>query len=272
MSQVVGYDFTLKAEGLPHEKVIDFLKEWCKEWVFQLETGDDNGYLHYQGRCRLIKKRRPCELKLKWHKEMPGIHISPTTNDIYKEKEFSYVLKADTRKEGPWSSKEEAERKANTWQNQEFEQWGLLPWQEILVTMAKTRERRIIDVIYDPNGNIGKTSLCEYMWHHDIGMPVPPMVTSEDILQFVFGHQNKLAYLIDMPKAMKKERLAGFYAGIESLKGGFIYDKRYTGRCTYMNAPRVFIFTNTLPDRGLLSEDRWTIWSINHKNELVKYE
>lgn len=96
------------------------------------------------------------------------------------------------------------------------------------------------------------------------------MVTAEDIPQYVFGHQNKPAYLIDMPKATKKERLAGFYAGIESLKGGFVYDR--SGRCTYMNTPRIFIFTDTLPNRSLLSDNRWVVWRVDENKQLVVHE
>jgi len=271
MAQVVGYDFTLKAEGIEPEKLIEFLKDWCKEWVFQLEKGDEKGYLHYQGRVRLIKKRRPVELKGKWRKLLPGIHISPTSTEVYKDKEFNYVMKADTREAGPWSSKEEATRKRNTTQNKLFESRVKYPWQESLIKMASEYDERTVDVIYNPKGCIGKSRIVEYMWHHDLGMTVPPMSSAEDIMQFVYSFQNKPAYLINMPKAMKKDKLAGFYAGIESLKDGLVWDKRYKGQLNYMDTPRIFIFTNSLPDMDLLSEDRWAIWTINAAKELVEF-
>ncbi len=40
---------------------------------------------------------------------------------------------------------------------------------------------------------------------------------------------------------MKKSRLAGLYSGIETLKNGMLYDKRYTGSFEYIacGLPRV---------------------------------
>ena len=129
----------------------------------------------------------------------------------------------------------------------------ILPWQSSLIEMAHIRERRIVDVIYDNKGTNGKSAIAEYFRYHDLGMALPPMKNVGDIMQFCYRHQNKPAYLIDMPRAMKKNRLAEFYAGIENLKDGFVYVKRNKPRATYMNAPRVFIFTNTLPEFDTLS-------------------
>ena len=44
------------------EEYKNLLKKWAKKWVFQKEKGD-SGYIHYQGRISLIKKREPEVLK-----------------------------------------------------------------------------------------------------------------------------------------------------------------------------------------------------------------
>ena len=36
--------------------------------------------------------------------------------------------------------------------------------------------------------------------------------------------------------------------------------------------PRVYVFTNTLPNVELMSKDRWNVWEMDDEFELVKYE
>ena len=65
-----------------------------------------------------------------------------------------------------------------------------------------------------------------------------------------------------MPRGMKKDRLGDFYSGIEVIKNGASYDKRYAPDKKRFNRPRIFVFTNTLPVFELMSKDRWEIWTI----------
>ena len=73
MNPVAVFDFTLKAEGITREQVEKWLKLECKTWTFQLEKGEETGYLHWQGRCsyRNKKKLRICNQILiqtnTWH-------------------------------------------------------------------------------------------------------------------------------------------------------------------------------------------------------------
>ena len=75
----------------------------------------------------------------------------------------------------------------------------------------------------------------------------------------------------DMPRAMSKESLHGFYSAIEQIKKGKLYDCRYHYKSYWIDSPRIFIFTNKLPDMKLLSADRWRLWFINEKRELVAH-
>ena len=66
-TQRARFDFTLPQfhkDGFEFTDpmIKDLLGEHCKQWVFQLEMSD-NDYLHYQGRCTLIKKRRAKSLE-----------------------------------------------------------------------------------------------------------------------------------------------------------------------------------------------------------------
>ena len=126
---------------------------------------------------------------------------------------------------------------------------------------------RIIDLIYDINGNNGKSIFSEYLEYQGIAEEVPPFRLMDDIFQWVASRPIKECYLFDMPRGMKKDKLADFYAGIEVIKNGVAYDKRYNAKKIRFNRPRVFVFTNTLPAFNLMSKDRWKVWTF-YNNDL----
>ena len=99
---VVGYDFTLPFSKFDKLQCAAMCKEWFTKFVFQLEESD-SGYVHWQGRGYLIKKRRLNELK---GKAFVGGHLSITSEKVHQSNSFNYVMKADTRKEGPFTEKD----------------------------------------------------------------------------------------------------------------------------------------------------------------------
>lgn len=269
MSQIVGYDFTLKSEGNSVENVTAFLKEWCKQWVYQLEEGE-RGYRHYQGRVRLIKKQYVGVLQKKWQEAMPGIHVSPTHGESFSKSDFMYVMKADTRVDGPW--KDSDEEKHMTRQLREFMAKKMYPWQETLIELAKEWDDRYVNLIVDECGGAGKSRLVEYMQYHDIGHGIPPFDSLEDIMHCVHGQKPRKAYIIDMPRAMPKKRMQGFFSGMEYLKNGQSYDKRYKFTSRTFDCPQIFIFTNETFDFRMLSPDRWIVYDIDENWKLVRRE
>ena len=74
-------------------------------------------------------------------------------------------------------------------------------------------------------------------------------------------------YLIDMPRAMNKERLYGLFSAVESIKDGFAYDDRYHYKEKLFDCPNIWMFTNVEPDMGMLSRDRWRFYEVKD-NEL----
>lgn len=66
-----------------------------------------------------------------------------------------------------------------------------------------------------------------------------------------------------MPRGMKKDKLGDFYSGIEVIKNGVAYDKRYSAKKIRFDRPRIIVFSNELPNFELMSEDRWKLWTIN---------
>ena len=70
------------------------------------------------------------------------------------------------------------------------------------------------------------------------------------------------AYLIDMPRALKKDKLFGFYSALETLKDGYAYDDRYRFVEKVFDCPNIWVFSNCMPDPDMLSIDRWRIYSV----------
>ena len=53
-----------------------------------------------------------------------------------------------------------------------------------------------------------------------------------------------------------------FFAGVESIKNGLCYDKRYSFKKVRFDRPQVVMFSNVLPYFGDLSLDLWAIYSM----------
>lgn len=253
------FDIVQKAEGVTVDAYREKLKAWCKSWVFQLEKGD-TGYLHYQGRVSLIKKRRAPEIASMFNDELYKTKFLPTSNNA-RDKEAFYCVKADTRVEGPWKDTD-LPPITFTRQMLEFQSYTKYPWQLDVERFCTEWDKRSINWIYDAEGCKGKSDLVEWLDTNRIANVVPPMRSAEDIMQFCMSQPPARAYLIDMPRAMKKDNLVEFYAGIEQLKNGFLYDKRYKGQKKWIDRPAVIVFANVPPAMWALSPDRWKMWTI----------
>jgi hypothetical protein len=265
LPELYVWDFTLtnkNEEDLNTLKAI--LISNCKNWAFQLEKGDQTGFIHWQGRLSLRKKKTQSSLISFFKNKEPFnlAHFSPTATD--NSKSFNYVLKDDTRIDGPWSDKDEI--KYETKQIKIFKKYELYPYQEKLKNMSTIFDMRSIDLIYDIVGNAGKSIFSEYLEYSGIAEAVPPFRLMDDIFQWVCSRPIKQCYIFDMPRGMKKDKLADFYAGIEVIKNGVAYDKRYNAKKIYFDRPRVFVFTNMLPCFDLMSKDRWNVWTLHNKD------
>lgn len=255
-NQIAGYDFTINAKEVPEvEVLINWLRSRCKKWVFQLESGEETGYLHYQGRLSLNVKKRMHNFIADIHQTFPTAHVSPTMLETFQTSNFSYVMKEDTRVKGPWK---DTDRELP----RQLRNLTLRPWQQKIWDSKNTFDDRIVNILYDPRGNIGKTTISNLIGATRHGINIPALKDSKDIMRMVMDQEKLGMYLIDMPRAMKKENLEGMYSAIEQIKGGYAYDDRYHFKSEYFDAPTIWVFTNTIPDGTLLSKDRWRIWIV----------
>lgn len=245
------WDITMGIEttNLQVEDVKELFNKKFKKWCFQLEEGSETGFLHYQCRVSTWKKSRE-KPKIK------GVHPNAITPTHHTKDNF-YVMKEETRREGPWSNLDDYNKLTKQLKNFETSKW-----MRIIMRKAKRFCLRSIDIIYDEIGNNGKSLFTEHMEYNNLAEEIPPFRNMEDIFQWVYGRPKKSAYMVDMPRGMKKDKMAEFYSGIEVIKNGVSYDKRHFPKKERFDRPRIFVFTNTLPELELLSLDRWKIWII----------
>lgn len=272
-SQCTGFDFTLDASACELSTFQAFLHEWCKKWVFQLEKGNQNGYDHYQCRVQLYVKQRHNEIVAKTKHMWPGKsrRWSYTTKGVHDGQNFNYVMKADTRIDGPWSNQDYEVPPVLTRQLRTFAECELYPWQQQVKQMCIEEDDRTIKLIWDPRGAAGKSIMAEYLEYNRVAYEVPAMRLMEDIMQCVMSIRTYKCYLIDMPRAMKKDKLCDFYSGLEALKNGVAYDKRYSFKKKRFDRPQVIVFSNRLPQWDFLSLDRWQVWQMNPDRSLTQF-
>lgn len=248
---VFVYDLTIPEEGNTRDSIEQAFELHAKKWTYQLEQGE-GGYRHYQCRISLVKKQR-IKPVIETFAEFKA-HVSPTSaknmgNDFY-------VMKEDTRVEGPWTNVKIFIPRDVRKMTQ------LFPWQEKMLELIKIEEDRIIHYIYDPNGNNGKSSFVRYCDVYGHGKFIPPINDAKDVCQAVCCLGEQKCYFLDMPRSMPKDKLQSLYAAIEQVKSGSVYDTRYKLKQLIMDPPNVVIFGNQMPNIELLSVDRWRIYTI----------
>lgn len=259
MNACAMWDFRMNEDSINKEDLKILLKKYCKKWVFQLEQGETTGYRHYQGRISLIKKHRKSEL-MKLLIPTPN-YLEPSVNATYLTGDMFYVMKDETRIDGPYDERSETQLYIP---RQIREIKSLLPWQQSIVDDAKVWDTRTINLLYDDQGNIGKSILKTFIGVNQIGRTLPFTNDYKDMLRMVMDTPKKPLYIIDIPRALKKEHMFNFFSAIETLKDGYAYDDRYSFKEEYFDCPNIWVFTNIIPDLEMLSKDRWRIWNVEN--------
>ena len=244
------------------QEINSWMREYCKKWGFQLEEGEETGYHHWQIRFSLKTKQGLAWVKKTWMTK--ECYISPTCSD--NRDNFHYVEKEETRIMGPWTH-EDIRIPSDIRRIQE-----LWPWQEELKDlMLITGNDRKVYVVYDPVGNNGKTTFVRYMGCNKLAAKVPIMNNARDIMRCVMGRKKSTGYMVDMPRALKKEKMLQFWSAIEEVKNGYAFEDRYEFKEEYFDPPNVVVFTNHIPELEMLSEDRWVFFKIV-RNELIEFD
>lgn len=270
------WDFRCNEDMYDAETLWQFMKSNCKKYIFQKEKSD-SGYIHWQGRFSLIKKRNKSSL-MKLMNVVPN-YLMPTAKVNHQDL-FFYCMKEDTRIGETYM--DEYHRKLlgleEVFMPLQYQDIKPYKWQQLVLDSADQFDKRCIDLIFDPTGGKGKSTIAAIAEIKYKAIDMPIMNDYRDLVSLAcnicMDTQNRSPKLMffDMPRSMNKSSLDGFYSAIEQIKKGKLYDVRYHYKAYWINSPRVWVFSNELPDVNLLSRDRWRIWQINDKNELVPYK
>lgn len=256
------WDITWKYDGYPTDTILQWCKDHTTKWAFQHEVGTTTGYHHWQLRVSLKERSR----------SPPGLpkdaRFSPTSKE--NKNNYTYVTKDHTRVEGPWR-----------WTDEDvFVPWHLVgkkdtlyPWQKQIWESADLREERQINVIYDPVGCQGKSTISSLMDVYGRGIEMTAYNDYKLVCQSLCNelkdndNRDPRCILFDLERARKQDELAGLYSAIESIKKGVVSDWRNHFVKWRFHPPVVWVFMNTLPDRAYATPDRWKIWEIDPESK-----
>lgn len=271
------YDLTIPRDEKKNQKeeveeICSFFRQHCSRWCFQLEAGKKKGHLHYQCRISILTRRR-LDTMIKWCQKQPilnNCHVSPTSGACAYTGNELYVMKEDTRVDGPYSDRNTVNMEEVPSHYKIAPVWW--PWQqEILKIIESKPDGEKVNVILNPSGGQGKTHLASYLSCRKMAHRVPIMEHSKDIMRAVMcmkkeNKEKNLPFFIDFPRAISKNVSKQFASAIEEITNGFAYDDRYKWTEAYFEKPHVFVFTNNIIDENLLTGRRWNFYTIVGKN------
>jgi len=270
-SPLAMYDITAPCDRY----TLDQMKEWfrlhCKRWCFQQERSDNTGYLHWQCRISLISKKRADTMRHWIANTMTGWHESPTSNPSFHSGDEFYVIKVDTRINGPWSDRDDVNPN-NIPKRLRNDNMTWRPWQQSVINLINEEpDDRTVNIIINPTGQVGKSTLALWLMARKKAQRIPQQKDARDIMRMIMCCPIRSCYFIDLPKATSHRDMHSIYAAIEEIKNGYAYDDRYKFTEKLFEPPHIWVFTNVKPDEKLLSRDRWKYWSINSQLQLVEH-
>lgn len=277
LTAVYIYDFTFlgKDDQLPTiEDFIKLIRPLFKKWVFQLERCPTSSRLHYQGRGSLFKKKfHPHLCSMLNDTPLRGMHVTESSNES-KSDEIFYMMKYDTRIEGPYSNLD------NPIKNYIPRQYrGLLerlyPFQQSIIDSRLNFNSRHVNFVIDVDGNNGKSTLAALAQLHFKGLDLPPIGDHKELLQIVCDilmakeERDPQLVFVDLPRALDPKKLGPFMIAVEQIKKGHVCDVRNHYREWWFDSPQVWLFANWFPNINYMSKDRWCFWKISPLKTLL---
>lgn len=128
----------------------------------------------------------------------------------------------------------------------------LRPWQTLVLKKLCEQDDRKVTWVYDPEGNIGKSFLANYM------------VAKGDTFLIEGGRRADVAHaynyegFVVFDFTRSQEEVVN-YSLIESFKNGRIFSGKYQSALKIFDPPAVLCLSNFDPDRSKLSQDRWQV-------------
>lgn len=219
------------------------------EWfVFQEEEGTEETP-HLQGTIKFKKRKRLTELKKQFSIK---IHWEPT-NKVPASIEYC----CDHKKRKPngrlFHKDITLPDIAEPLEVDEPYGWQL----SIMEILSKKPDKRIINWLWEPNGNVGKSTFCKYLVvkHNAI------MLTgkSQDMFNALKQCKSKRLIIVDTPRSQQDFIN---YGALEQIKNGLVFSGKYESCQLVFNTPHLIVFSNEPPDYEKMSQDRWNVIDI----------
>lgn len=264
------FDATYFVKSPCHEKVIKVFSKVCSKYIFQLEQCPTTKSLHYQCYIKFSSRLRPkqCGAMLSGL-GLEGISTRPCSTGG-KALLQTYVMKDETRIAGPWADKPVWKL---TYAAKDLKCMSdPLPLQSYILNLLKAPvDDRCIFWFFDPIGCNGKSKLCKYLEWTDQACEIP-FGTATQIKTSIIAEGRHKCYLLDVPRTTgKDESLQDSFSTIEAIKKGFVKSAMY-GKVQklWMEPPHVFVFSNSLPCKHLVSLDRWKVYEVCENKNIVR--
>nr|QTE03439.1 MAG: replication-associated protein [Syrmaticus reevesii CRESS-DNA-virus sp.] len=266
-SSFVVWDFTINnVDDWPWEAVKRKLKMYCKKWCFQKEKVTRE---HWQGRVSLKVRKSTRELV---QREMDVDWYFTLTSTENRDNAF-YCMKTESRIDGPW-----ADTDVEIYIPRQYRMLadGLRPFQREIYDSREVFEPRKVNVIYDPKGCTGKSTLASWMECQQVAIDMPPCNDGEKLISALcdicMATENRApgVVFVDLPRSMDQKKLFGLYTAIEQIKKGKLYDFRYSYKTWWIDSPQIWVFCNSMPELGYVSRDRWKFFQVSAEFALVE--
>lgn len=260
--QLIRYCFTFNNYKNGQENTLEEkLKEICKKFIFQKETGKE-GTKHLQGYIVLNKKTRITEFKK--YEILRTCHFEKCKGN--EKQNILYCSKEDTRDEGtePYCYNITIPKKLKIIKD-------LHKWQQFVVDIIKKEpDERFIYWFYDRKGNIGKSSLAKYLCYHHKALFIDEGKKS-DLMNLAFNTNwdETNCVILDVPR--ENGNMIS-YKSLESIKNGMICNTKYETGMKLFNAPHIIVFANSPPDIRKMSLDRWKVYFIEEKDRYKEFK
>lgn len=257
------------------ERFRALLKKETKHWAFQLERGHQAELLHFQARVSLNNSASASGVLVKrWKVGTEGSAWDFSITSNANTKNFDYQLKEDTRVRGPFTDKDESERYIPRQWRMPEEKYH--PWQKTIIESLEEWDQRVINVLWDPDGQQGKSTISHICRLKHRCFMLRVRGKGEEMLQDTLCQlQAKKditpsGFFVDLTRSSNQLALKGLYDALEDIKNGWVTDWRYSYKEWDFDSPVVWVMCNKMPNPRWVSTDRWRCWQIDQDTKQLK--